>query len=398
MGKSITLTIRNHTGRSKGDFIIMPHGLMSPATRNPSIWGKVNASLVPKEILCSDQFKFSKESTDGKAPEYLSAFFKFQQSDFKTFAEYAGMNLAFCFGEKTSYNCPSRLDIDEPSIQQALSEISHNDTIGSTVFSMLGDNERLFSLALIYGKEADLHDVNDYTSIIDNFFYYKMRNSIDEIKGDQEQIKRDFLKQYLFRDAFGDVDFSLRNSGIIYNDETKQANIAGHFDFGEMFGVLYASKLTKPELTDINVLPEYMRNNPKFVEPIENGNKLKLEKYNMSPYDLGLNFHTYGNDSINNIKYISKEYPDVLLEFLTKLRNFRKSNYLEMIIKESSGDEIRQLLTPQEQRYVIEYLNGKLDGYEKTLVEELQNSPRKIFVKKHEKEILGEDEKEQENS
>jgi len=290
------------------------------------------------------------------------------------------------------------LDIDEPSIQQALSEISHNDTIGSTVFSMLGDNERLFSLALIYGKEADLHDVNDYTSIIDNFFYYKMRNSIDEIKGDQEQIKRDFLKQYLFRDAFGDVDFSLRNSGIIYNDETKQATIAGHFDFGEMFGVLYASKLTKPELTDINVLPEYMRNNPKFVEPIENGNKLKLEKYNMSPYDLGLNFHTYGNDSINNIKYISKEYPDVLLEFLTKLRNFRKSNYLELIIKESSGDEIRQLLTPQEQRYVIEYLNGKLDGYEKTLVEELQNSPRKIFVKKHEKEILGEDEKEQENS
>ena len=371
-------------GRHKGDFFVSETGVMSPKTRNKSIWGAVHIKDILQESFLFDEnfmLGFGNHRLKGDVPIRLSAFFKFQKSNFNAFAENTGMELAYYFNSKTSYNCPAKLNLDEESIKDALNDISPKnlDTYGSLVFSMLEKDEKLFSFSYIQKKEEPISDFEKNFKCIKMFVKEKFpTKTTEQLNPVITNIERNLCYQYLFRDCFGDVDYTSKNSGIIFNEQTKDIKLAGNFDFGEMFSILYNTKFVDLKLVDVNLLSDAEKAIPGFVEAIENSNNLKMQKHNISAFELGKNQHTFGEESIKNIDFICSTYPEVAIVFLKSLQEFKQSEVLPILINETSGksqeDDSPALITNSEKGMVIDYINGKTDCYEKTLINSLQKN------------------------
>ena len=385
--KNVNLIVNNHMGRHKGDFFVSDTGVMSPKTRNRAIWGAVHIKDILQTSFLFDEnfmFGFGSHRLEGDVPVRLSAFFKFQKSNFNVFAESTGMELAYYFNTKTSYNCPAKLDLNEKSIKDALNTISpeNSDTYGTLVFSMLEKDEKLYSFSRIQQQEEPTSDIRANLKSIRDFVQEKMPCQSQNYESLIEKMERNLCYQYLFRDCFGDVDYTSKNSGIIFNENTKEMRLAANFDFGEMLSILYNTKLVKPKLLDTNILSEAEKAIPGFVESIEKSNQAKLEKYNIPAYELGKNMQTFGDETIKNVDYICSTHPEVAIVFLNSLQEFKQSGILPVLISETSRNEqavescgkIAPLISEDEQNMVVEYLNGKLETYEETLTSSLQKN------------------------
>ena len=195
-------------------------------------------------------------------------------------------------------------------------------------------------------------------------------------------MQKEYCYQYLFRDCFGDVDYTSKNAGIIHNENTHEIRLAPNFDFGEMFAILKNSKLTKPNLVDVDSLPEHLKSIPSVVESAKRANAMKLEKFNMPAYELGAKNPTFGGESFNNISHICTKFPEVALEFLSKLKEFNKSELLPVLINETAGGEDEQLIPANEKTLVCEYVDGKINSFEQTLIESIQKFAPKEYAEK----------------
>ena len=357
-------------GTSKGSFTIHDGGRMYPQTRNQTYWGLASASFIPHEFKDKHNVIVSNKSTDASQ---LSAFFKFAKTDFNVFAEAVGMEIASCFNTKTSFNCPVVLTPSEPTLYSKLTEEQKSSPVmGSLVFSFLGRNETLFTFGSITHSEAPSTNIVNMCKTVDRFIMEKHHSNLIGAYQNLSQMslsaKQDLCYQCLFRDCFGDVDYSTRNSGLIFNEDTGEIKTAPQFDFGELMGVLYSSKMVPPVLDSIENYAEHVR---PFIKPeiIEKNNIAKIEKYNSSPTQLA-QIQTLGDISEENMAAICHSFPEVAYQFLQDLNAFNQSNALPNIVEKYSGED--NLVPTEQGQMAIEFLNARAQIFSQQLSENLQ--------------------------
>ena len=184
------------------------------------------ACLIPYEFQTNPHIYIPKtayELNENGDPESVSGFFKFSRSNYNVFAENLGMKISCFFNTKTSYNCPAKLDRSQASILDALSTVNdQNNSIGTMVVSILGDGDYLYTLANLSQVEQPISDLKINLGTIKNFVFDKNQTKTLKEKATLvKDLQQEYTYQYLFRDCFGDVDFTSRNSGVIYNNKTK---------------------------------------------------------------------------------------------------------------------------------------------------------------------------------
>ncbi len=379
----VVLTVKNHTFRGKGDFHISEIGIMSPKTRNSAIWGSIEAGFLPDIIFKDQHFVVPTEGRrmkDGR-PITLSAFYKFSKSNFNVFAEYLGAKLASHFNTKTSYNCPAIIDKEESSIYDALTQIpeSKNNSHGSLVLSMLGPNDKLFSFAYVLGKSEPVSDVRFMFKAIKDFVF---SNEPDKKTAEVlvSQFQREFAYQYLFRDCFGDVDFTSKNSGMIKNEETKQISLAPQFDFGELLNTLYRAKICEPKLDRIENYPEHIRSNA-IIEMIKRVNENAI-KENEAPASEVAQKSTFGEESFKNISNICGKYPDIVAYFLQDIQNFQNGETnISELVENCAIQNNEELINSEQREHVSLFLQERLKVYSENLQEGMETFGPKDYLK-----------------
>ena len=370
----VTLSVRSQELRSKGSFIVSPEGNMSPKTRHSTIWGKIDYSLIPYPFIANKNVVIPTNNStlneDG-TPNDVSGFYKFSRSNFNVFAESLAMRVASLFDTKTCYNCPAKLNKDEDSINKALKDTVELNHIGTMVVSFLGKDEYLHTFANIGHDCSPNSDVQKNSNYIKEFVCLKNKDATAEEKTEiYTRLQKEYAYQYLFRDFFGDVDFTSRNSGLVHNMATNEITVAPQFDFGEVLNVLLAYKFSEPKFDSLENYPEHIRPFMKQ-ETIDATNARRLEKYNATPTELG-RIYTYGEeDCLFNIKYITKTMPDVTYSFLQDLNNFNNYGYMPVLIQECSNES--SLITDEQVHMTQEFLQSRMDFYSEQLKVALQN-------------------------
>lgn len=392
--EKVTLRILNKFGRSKGDFIVSEQGTLFPVTKSPTIWGQIpTVTVLQKNICANHALCFNPFKADGTLPENASVLFKFQKNNYGIFSEYIGQKLACHFDTPTTFNFPAKIDVNEPSIQTALKELRPSviRNMGTVVVSMLQENDCLYSFSYIGRDNSSIPDVRFALRGIDNFIKSNLQQTANDefLSKKAQELKEDYCYQYLFRDCFGDIDFTSKNGGIIHNKITNEVKLAANFDYGEMFSYLYSAKFVKPIPVNLSAFPENLQNNPAFVESMQRSYNQKLEVYNTPAYQLGLNHQTFGEDSLSNISTLCEKFPNVVLNFLTNLRSFIKTDTISAVATDANHVEDEQFLTDEEQCFVEDYVRGKTANYEKTLVTSLTRFASRDFVAENKNEIMG---------
>ncbi len=371
--KTVSLEVLLAEYRSKGSLHIEEDGHVISRSQHQTIWAKVDKEAIPAPIMHFDNIVIptkNRESKTGKA----SAFFKFCKNDFQIYSETLGMRIASLFpGTKTCYNCPAILDKNKPSIQDALTKVNDvNDGKGMLVYSLLDKNEYLYTLMDASKIEKPVSLVEENFKTIQKFIGEK-RTDLDLRSriGLGFNLKKEYAYQWLFRDCFGDVDFTSRNAGIIHNTETNEVRLAPQFDFGEMLNILYKNKFCEPTLDKIENYAG-LPNQDKIQEMIERVNASKLAKHNASPTELAKLDTT--DTTQDNITYLTSKQPDIVCSFLKDLNFFNEAQYASVLVREYSDN---YNLIPKEQvDMVLEFIQARMDYFSQNLVEGLQqNSP-----------------------
>lgn len=377
----VSLNVRCTELRSKGGFYISPNGCMTPKTRHSTIWGKLDYDLIPYEFQTNPHVYIPKsayELNENGDPKSVSGFFKFSRSNFNVFAENLGMKMSCFFNTKTSYNCPARLDRSQASILDALSTVNdQNNSIGTMVVSVLGENDYLYTLANLSQVEQPISDLKINLGTIKNFVFDKHKTKTLREKAELvKDLQQDYTYQYLFRDCFGDVDFTSRNSGIIYNNKTNEISVAPQFDYGEMLNVLLTSKLTEPKLDSIENYSETIR---PFIRPesIELANAQKLQKFNSSATELG-KIETFGEESLRNIDHITQKMPQVAVEFLKELDFFNDVGFMPLLVRDCSNEYT--LATKEQSDLTVEFLQSRMETYSQQLYSSLQKFAPEVLA------------------
>jgi len=239
------------------------------------------------------------------------------------------------------------------------------------VVSFLGKDDYLHTFANIGHDTSPTSDVQKNCNYIKEFVCLKNRDASPEEKASlTNSLQKEYAYQYLFRDFFGDVDFTSRNSGLVHNMETNEISIAPQFDYGEVLNILLAYKFEEPKFDSIENYPEHIRPFMKQ-EVIDATNARRLEKYNATPTELG-KIHTFSEeDCLFNIKFITKTMPDVTYSFLKDLNNFNSYGYMPVLINECSNES--SLITDEQVAQTQEFLQSRMDFYSEQLKVALQN-------------------------
>jgi len=389
----VTLSVRSKEMRSKGGFHIDPSGCMMPRTRHSTIWGKIDYDLIPEEFKLMTNVSIPTSNytlNEFGIPNSVSGFFKFSRSNYNVFAESLGMRMASLFKTKTCYNCPARLNQNEDSISHALKQtVDENNNLGTMVVSILGLNDYLYTLANISQVEQPISNLETNLNTIKSFVFDKHKDKpLREKVAEITSLRQEYVYQYLFRDCFGDVDFTSRNSGIIHNPESNKIELAPQFDFGELLNVLLVSKLTPPKLDSIENYDESLRPYVKQ-EAIDAANASKLQRYNSTPTQLGT-INTFGEESLTNITFLAQKYPSVAIDFLKDLIEFNEAGYMDILVLECSNDFT--LATKEQVAMTQEFLQSRMDTYTYQLYTSLQTyapnelQDSEIIIKKNEQD------------
>ena len=371
IGTTTLKVLLNHY-RTKGSAQIEENGFVMSRSQNQMIWAKIDKNAIPEPIMNIDSIVIpikNRESQTGTA----SVFFKFSKTDFHIFAETLGMRIASLFNTKTCYNCPAYINKDEPSIKEALDKISDvNNGKGVLVYSLLDNNEYLYTLMSASKVEKATNLVSDNFKTIQKFINEKSKDlDLRSCIGLGFALKKEYSYQYLFRDCFGDVDYTSRNVGIIHNTETNQISLSPQFDFGELLSILYKNKFCEPTLVKKESF-EGMPEQEKLQALVDKINASKLEKHNSTPTQLAQIDTT--ENSQENINFITKKCPDAACAFLKDLNFFNTSQYIHVLVPEYSYNY--SLISQEQGEIITEFIQARMDFFTKQLVDSLkQNSP-----------------------
>lgn len=356
---------------SKGSFMILDGGNMYPRTRNTTCWGLVSASFIPPQY--KDNLNVVTPLREYTRPEdasQLSAFYKFQKTPFNVFAESVGMEIASRFRTPTCFNCPVILPPSETTLYSMIEGEKPDVVMGTLVFSFLNRSQSLHTFASITKNEAPVTNINDSYETIDRFIVAKNPGSFTPEKMHTMALsaKQDLSYQFLVRDCFGDVDFSSKNSGLIYDTEGERIFCAPHFDFGETMNILYTSKIKELQLESLDKYPDSVK--PFMAQHIEAINAAKINKHNASTYSIA-KMETM-SDSQKNRDSICQEYPEVAVAFLQDLQAFQQSKALPEIVKQYSGEN--DLVSTETGDMVVEFLDWRMQIYTQQLLVDLSQS------------------------
>lgn len=363
-------------GQSKGSFIIQSDGSMYPATQNKTIWGMAEAEYIPQEYRLNPNVITAGTSIlqlYPNSPIQLPAFFKLAKSPFNIFAEAATMEIVAKLGGNTSFNCPVSVGESEEVLYSLLTpEQKEQPAMGTLVFSFLSRNENLFTFSNITKKESPTTSLTEMWKTIDRFILSKQDetgHSLETMKAIALAAKQQLSYQFLCRDMLGDVDFSSRNAGLVYNEGTGEIFAAPQFDFGEALNILYTTKIKPLQLESIEMYPEFLRT-PEIIERIKNNNQMRIEKRATSPAELAKT-ETFAGKSEENIVLICKNFPEVAYQFLQDVANLKLNNPIPEIISRYSGEG--NLISEEQRQMSEEFLITRIDLYEQHLTENLQN-------------------------
>ena len=353
---------------SKGSFMILDGGAMYPTTRNSTFWGLVSASFIPQEYRNHlNVITPLREYVRPDDASQLSAFFKFQKTPFNVFAEAVGMEIALRFRTSTSFNCPVILPPTETTLYSMVEDKDSDFVMGTLVFSFLNRHQSLHTFASITHKEEPVTNINDSYETIDRFIMDKNPGTFTSEKINEMSVssKQQLSYQFLERDCFGDVDFSSKNSGLIYDTVDERIFCAPHFDFGETMSILYSSKIKE-------FIPESLDNYPdklkQLMAPhIDRINQIKFEKHN-APASLLAELETI-TDSQKNRETVCKQFPEVAIVFLKDLQSFQQSGELSKIVDKYSGEN--NLVSAETGAWAVEFLDSRMQVYTQKLTEEL---------------------------
>lgn len=356
---------------SKGSFRILDGGSMYPQTKNKTCWGLASANFMPAHhknnlnvVTPLREYSRPDDATQ------LSAFYKFQKSNFHVFAESVGMEIASRFRVPTCSNCPVILPPSETTLYSMVEGEKPDVIIGTLVFSFLNRNQSLHTFASITRNDTPVTNINDNYETIDRFIIDKNPgNYTAERMGAMAlSAKQNLSYQFLLRDCFGDVDFTSKNSGLIYDPENDSISCAPHFDFGELMNLLYTSKVKELELDS---LENYAENARPFIAPhIEAINAAKIAKHNAPTYSIA-KMETM-SDSQKNRDAICREYPEVAVAFLQDLQAFQQSGELPKIIEQYSGEN--DLVSTETGTMATEFLDWRMQIYTQQLLVDLSQS------------------------
>lgn len=371
--KTVSLEVLLDLYRTKGSMQIEEDGYVISRSQHQTIWAKVDKEAIPAPIMHFDNIVIPTKNRESKTGT-ASAFFKFCKNDFQIYSETLGMRIASLFpGTKTCYNCPAILDKNRPSIQDALTKVNDiNSGKGMLVYSLLDKGEYLYTLMDASKVEMPVSSVEENFKTIQKFINEK-RTDLDFRSriGLGIQLKKEYAYQWLFRDCFGDVDFTSRNAGLIHNTETNEVRLAPQFDFGEILNILYKNKFCEPTLDKIENyagLPDQ----EKWQAMVDRVNASKIAKHNASPAELAKLDTT--DTTKANITYLTTKQPDVVCSFLKDLNYFNEAQYITVLVPEYTDN---YNLIPKEQAdMVTQFIQARMDNFSQNLVEGLQqNSP-----------------------
>lgn len=368
-------------GQSKGSFIVQSDGSMYPATQNKTLWGTASASYIPQKFRLNPHVITSGTSIIQlfpNSPVQLPAFFKSAKEPFNIFAEAATMELISMMSGTTSFNCPVSIGPSEEVLYSLLTpEQKAQPAMGTLVFSFLARNENLFTFSKITKNESPTTNLSEMWKTIDEFVrskQYETGHSIDQMNEIALQAKQTVAYQYLCRDMFGDVDFSSRNAGMVYNENTGEIFAAPQFDFGEALNILNTTKIKPLKLESIEIYPEFLRT-PERIAKIKENNQARIERRASSPSQLA-EIDTFAEQSQNNMVFICKRCPEVATLFLQDVANLKLANPVPEIVSKYAGEG--NLLTEEQGQMATEFITARINVYEKRLTENLQQYRPKI--------------------
>ena len=380
-------------GQSKGSFIIQSDGTMYPATQNKTLWGMASASYIPQEFRLNPNVITAGTNIlqlYPNSPVQLPAFFKLAKSPFNIFAEAAAMEIISKMGGTTSFNCPVSIGESEEVLYSFLTpEQKEQPAMGTLVFSFLSRNENLFTFSNITKKESPTTSLTEMWKTIDSFILSKQDetgHSLDTMKAAALTAKQQLAYQFLCRDMLGDVDFSSRNAGLVYNEGTGEIFAAPQFDFGEALNILFTTKIKPLQLENIEMYPEFLRT-PDNIARVKQNNQMRIERRATSPAKLA-ETPTFAEKSEENIILICKNFPEVAHAFLQDVANLKLTNPIPEIVAKYSGEG--NLISAEQGQMTEEFITARIDLYEQHLIEDLQQyGPKYDFTTTEEAVSVG---------
>lgn len=374
--KTASLEVILDLYRTKGSLQIDEDGYVISRSQHQTIWAKVDKEVIPAPIMSFDNIIIPTKNRESKTGT-ASAFFKFCKNDFQIYAETLGMRIASLFpGTKTCYNCPAILNKNSPTIQKALTKVNDiNNGKGMLVYSLLDKNEYLYTIMDASKVETPVSLVEENFKTIQKFINEK-RTDLDLRSriGLGFDLKKDFSYQWLFRDCFGDVDFTSRNAGLIHNTETNEVRLAPQFDFGEILNILYKNKFCEPTLDKIENYAG-LPNQEKWQSLVNRVNATKMAKHNASPKELAQLDTTDTTQA--NITYLTTKQPDVVCSFLKDLNYFNEAQYITVLVPEYTDNF--NLISREQADLVTQFIQARMDCFSKNLVEGLQQNSPEFF-------------------
>lgn len=351
--------------------MILDGGNMYPRTKNTTCWGLVSASFIPPQY--KDNLNVVTPLREYVRPEdasQLSAFYKFQKTPFNVFAESVGMEIASRFRTPTCFNCPIILPPSETTLYSMIEGEKPDVVMGTLVFSFLNRSQSLHTFASITKNETPVTNINDSYETIDRFIVSKNPGTFtaERMSAMALGAKQSLSYQFLFRDCFGDVDFTSKNSGLIFDPNDDSILCAPQFDFGEVMNILYRSKIKELELESLDKYPESLR--PIMAPYIDQINAAKINKHNAPTYSIA-KLETMA-DSQENRDSICQQYPEVAVAFLQDLQAFQQSGDLPKIIEQYSGEN--DLVSTETASLCVEFLDYRMQIYTQQLLVDLSQS------------------------
>jgi len=362
----------------------------------------VSEGKLPCVWTCYDSAIYERDSS-GKPirvnkdlPKTISATFKPSFSKYSAIAENMGMKIAMALDMPTSYNYLVGFDqeefpdiisnfkiksnaqkvqdigivsvdflqlakLDTPVEEEVREKVDGKFEWVTRTRSFSGDELISFSESINIAKQQQNMSgtnflIKNWIKSIDTLAeHYVPDFPKDKLQHQLEKINSRIVRSFLLREFLGDCDYTDLNSGFVINNEAQTLRYAPNFDYGESFNTLIKTKMDF--LPSAKELQEILKWQKDFVE-------VKTKKAKETSVDVIA--ATYASDSSReNIRYVMKNYPKDVQEFMQNVDKALKSGVLDEIVDNYTKitKDGKPLLTKEEANMFKEYLHKRAEWF-----------------------------------
>ena len=290
-----------------------------------SLKSKNNHYVVAFDML------FDRESNDFHIPALIPVLEKqVRNNEDGVFGEVAGSRLSSLMGLDTVYNFAPTYNASLPYAPDMKSESEEDKfsrcTILSVDYNAQGWQEYTFN-DIVGGRGTRNNNSLEQNVNMINIILplaFRAKSKINLTEDQLENIKLNYVKQYLFRVLLcRDTDFYARNAGIMYNLETKEIKLLPNYDMECSFA------------------------------DISEDDELKQKEL---------------NSITSTIKFCLKQYPHILTEFMKEVARLTKNGEIMSCLKTALPEAQPEMIKKKQDimRYQLDILN---DCYKKCIAD-----------------------------